>query len=68
VIRHEVAKGRPLQDVIDEVGPRGGDGPALEPMIDEWVTRFRRKVDAGDRSANTLSSSSAGRSPEMLAT
>lgn len=56
LVRHAVAhgKGRPLQDVIDEVGPRGGDGPAIEPLLEEWVTRFRRKVEAGDRSKNTL--------------
>jgi len=56
LIRHAVGsgKGRPVQDVIDEVGPRGGEGPAIEPLLEEWVTRFRRRVEAGDRSATSL--------------
>jgi hypothetical protein len=54
LIRHECAKGRPLQDVVAEVGPSGGDGPAIEPLLEEWVVRFRRRVEIGDRSANSL--------------
>jgi len=54
LIRDQLARGRTLQDVLDEVGPQGGAGPAIEPMMEEWLALFRRQVNLGDRSGNTL--------------
>lgn len=50
----EVAKGRPLHDVLSEFAPGGGQAAGIRTLLDRWVEVFRRRVETGSRAPRTL--------------
>ena len=53
-IEVEHAKGRPLADVLSEFQPEASSFNEVSSNLERWLELFRRKVEVGDRSGNTL--------------
>ena len=53
-IELEVAKPRPLGDILSELAPEASADGSIETLVDEWLEIFERKVRIGDRQPRTL--------------
>jgi len=53
-IELEVAKPRPLGDILSELAPEASGESSIETLVDEWLEIFERKVRIGDRQPRTL--------------
>jgi integrase len=50
-VEMERAKGRPLDDILSELRPGGGEA-AIAPLLERWLDLMQRESDAGIRSPN----------------
>ncbi|MFB3118682.1 MAG: hypothetical protein ACE1ZP_07935, partial [Myxococcota bacterium] len=53
-IELEVAKGRPLDEVLAEFRREDSAAHGIEPLLGNWLALFEKKVKAGDRAPRTM--------------
>lgn len=53
-VEQQVARGRPLEDVLAEISPDAAAASAVEPLLARWLEAFGRRVETGKRQPRTL--------------